>query len=765
MNSFPRYFAFALLFLSISTELSYGQNLPGSAASSKMDQFITALIKKMTLDEKIGQMTQYTSEMALTGPTMRPGYKADIQQGLVGSIFNAYTPAYTRQLQQLAVEGTRLKIPLIFGYDVIHGHKTIFPIPLGESSSWDLKVMERSAQIAGAEAAADGLHWTFAPMVDIARDPRWGRVAEGAGEDVWLGSKIARARVQGFQGKDYSGASSVIACVKHYAAYGAAIAGRDYNAVDISQRELWETYLPPFKAAVDAGVGSLMTSFNEIAGIPSTANNYLVNEILKKKWNYKGFVVTDYTAINEMVNHGNVADNKEAGEAAVNAGIDMDMQGGVFHDHLKQSIAEKKVSINTVDAAVRRILEAKYKLGLFTDPYRFCNEEKAHTFIMSQANLEAARDAGRKSIVLLKNENQLLPLKKAGVIALIGPLGNSQRDMIGCWSGAGDWHKSVTLLAGMKAVAGNTATILFSQGANITENKELARQLNEQGGELTALNADSLLTAAVETAKKADIIVLAVGESQGMTGEATSRTDIGLGQNQHRLMVEMLKLGKPVVMVLMNGRPVTLSWEDEHLPAILETWFAGTQAGNSIADVLFGDYNPSGKLTISFPRVMGQIPIYYNSKYTGRPASQGNHYSSKYMDAPNTPLYPFGYGLSYTNFTYSAPVVDKAVIKQNEALHISLTVKNTGQFDGEEIAQLYIRDLVGSVTRPVKQLRGFEKVFLKKGESKNISFTLVNDDLKFYTLDMTYKSEPGAFKIFTGPNSRDVQETNFSLIN
>ncbi len=765
MNLFQRYFLVAVLFFTFSSQVVFGQHKPAVNSSLKMNAFINALLKRMTIDEKIGQMTQYTSEMALTGPSIRAGYKSDIQQGLVGSIFNAYTPAYTRQLQQLAVEGTRLKIPLLFGYDVIHGHKTIFPIPLGESSSWDMKVMEKSAQVAAAEASADGLHWTFAPMVDIARDPRWGRVAEGAGEDVWLGSKIARARVIGFQGNDYSAANSVIACVKHYAAYGAAIAGRDYNAVDISQRELWETYLPPFKAAVDAGVGSLMTSFNEIAGVPSTANKYLVDEILKKKWAFKGFVVTDYTGINEMVNHGNVANNKQAGEAAINAGIDMDMQGGVFHDHLKQSIAEKKVSIATVDAAVRRILEAKYKLGLFTDPYRFCNEERAKTVIMSQANLDAARDAGRKSIVLLKNDNQLLPLKKSGVIALIGPLGNSKRDMIGCWSGAGDWHKSVTLFEGMKAVAGAATKIVYSQGANITENKDLARQLNEQGGELTALNADSLLLAAIGIAKTADVIVLAVGESQGMTGEATSRTDIGLGQNQRLLMQEMLKLGKPIVMVLMNGRPITLSWEDEHMPAILETWFAGTEAGNSIADVLFGDYNPAGKLTISFPRVMGQIPIYYNSKYTGRPASAGNHYSSKYMDSPNSPLYPFGYGLSYTSFSYSAPVIDKPMMKTSDALHISLTVKNTGQFDGEETVQLYIRDLVGSVTRPIKQLRGFEKVFLKKGESRNIIFTLVNDDLKFYTLDMTYKSEPGAFKVFTGTNSRDVQEANFTLIN
>lgn len=737
---------------------------PVSGKHAGMDQFITALIKKMTVDEKIGQLTQYTSDMALTGPSIRAGYKSDIQQGLVGSIFNAYTPAYTRQLQQLAVEGTRLKIPLIFGYDVIHGHKTIFPIPLGESSSWDLELMARSTRIAAAEASADGLQWTFAPMVDIARDPRWGRVAEGAGEDVWLGSKIAAARVKGFQGNDYSGTSNVMACVKHYAAYGAVIGGRDYNAVDISQRELWETYLPPFKAAVDAGAGSLMTSFNEIAGVPSTANNYLVNEVLKKKWGFTGFVVTDYTAINEMVNHGNVADLKEAGVAAINAGIDMDMQGGVFHDYLKQSLAEHTVSMATVDQAVRRVLEAKYKLGLFTDPYRYCNEERARTVIMSQANLDAERDAGRRSIVLLKNEHQVLPLKKTGTIALIGPLGNSKRDMIGCWSGAGDWHKSVTVLEGMQAAAGTSARIIYSQGANITDNKDLARQLNGQGGELSALNPDSLLKAAIQVARNADVIVLAVGESQGMTGEATSRTELTIEPNQQLLIKEMLALGKPVVMVLMNGRPLDLSWEDAQVPAILETWFAGTEAGNSIADVLFGAYNPAGKLTMSFPRSVGQIPVYYNAKYTGRPADANNHYSSKYMDSPNSPLYPFGYGLSYSSFSYSAPRTDRSQLKTADKLHISVTVSNTGNYDGEEVVQLYIRDLVGSVTRPVKQLRGFRKVFLKKGESREITFELSNEDLKFYTLDMTYKSEPGNFKVFTGPNSRDVQEASFKLV-
>ncbi|OKS88309.1 beta-glucosidase BglX [Mucilaginibacter polytrichastri] len=745
------------------TVSGFAQPKKVAAPQSKMDQFVTNLMQKMTLEEKIGQLTQYTSDMALTGPSIRAGYKDDIQKGNVGSIFNAYTPAYTRQLQEMAVKNTRLHIPLIFGYDVIHGHKTIFPIPLGESSSWDLAAMEKSAHIAAAEASADGLHWTFAPMVDIARDPRWGRVAEGAGEDVWLGSQIATARVKGFQGAGFDG-TTIMACTKHYAGYGFVQGGRDYNVVDVSQRTLWETILPPFKATVDAGVGSFMTSFNEIAGVPATANKWLVNDVLKKQWNYKGFVVTDYTAINEMVNHGNVANEKEAGEAAINAGIDMDMQGAVFAKYLKQSVSEGKVKIQTVNDAVRRVLEAKYKLGLFADPYKYCNEERAKTEIMSTANLDAARDIARKSLVLLKNYQQVLPLKKSGSIALIGPLGDDKRDMIGNWSGAGDWHKSVSLLEGMKAVAGAGVEINYAKGANFTDNKAIVDQMNTQGGDLVTDDPETLLKQAMDVARKADVIVMAVGESQGMTGEAASRSDISIPESQQRLMREIYTLGKPVVLVLMNGRPLTLQWEDAHFPAILETWFAGTEAGNAIADVLFGNYNPAGKLTISFPRSVGQIPVYYDMKKTGRPADPNNKYSSKYLDIPNDPLYPFGYGLSYTNFSYTQPVVDKKAIKTTDKLNVSVTVSNTGNYDGEEVVQLYIRDVVGSVTRPMKQLRNFRKVFLRKGESKEIKFTLTNEDLKFYDANMKYTSEPGDFKVFVGSNSRDTQEADFKLI-
>ncbi|GAB2704944.1 beta-glucosidase BglX [Mucilaginibacter koreensis] len=735
-----------------------------TTSNAKMNQFISNLMKQMTLDEKIGQLVQYTSDMAVTGPTVNAKYKEDIQKGMVGSIFNAYTPAFTRQLQEMAIKGSRLHIPLLFGYDVIHGHKTIFPIPLGETSSWDLALMQKSASVAAAEASADGLHWTFAPMVDIARDPRWGRVAEGAGEDTWLGVQIAKARVKGFQGSNYDAANTILACVKHFAAYGAVMGGRDYNTVDMSRRQLIETYLPPYKAGVDAGAATFMTSFNEIDGTPSTANPWLVNDLLRKQWGFKGFVVTDYTAINEMLNHGNVANLKEAGEAAINAGIDMDMQGGVFQNNLKASVTQGKVAVKTIDDACRRILEAKYKLGLFTDPYRFSNEERAKNEIMSAANLEAARDAERKSIVLLKNYQQVLPLKKSGSIALIGPLADAKRDMIGNWSAAGDWNKAVTLLEGMKNVAGNNVTITYAKGANLTDNPDLLRQLNEQGGNLSSDNADDLLKNAMDVAKKADVVVLAVGESQGMTGEAASRTDISIPESQKRLMREIYTLGKPVVLVLMNGRPLTLEWEDAHFPALLEAWFGGTQAGNAIADVLFGNYNPAGKLTMSFPRNVGQIPVYYSAKNTGRPADPRNKYSSKYLDSPNDPLYPFGYGLSYTTFTYSRPQIDKKTIKATDKLNVTVTVTNNGNYDGEETVQLYIRDMVGSVTRPLKQLRGFQKVFLRKGESRDVHFTITNEDLKFYDVNMKYTSEPGDFKVFTGPNSMDTQEQDFKLV-
>jgi beta-glucosidase len=739
------------------------QTLSG-ASDAKMKLFVDALLQKMTLDEKIGQLNLLTSDMDVTGPTMREGYRQDIISGRCGNIFNAYSTQYVRKLQDMAMQ-TRLKIPLLFGYDVIHGHKTIFPIPLGEASSWDLESMEKTARVAAIEASADGLQWTFSPMVDICRDPRWGRIAEGAGEDTWLGSKIAAAKVRGYQG-DLSRPDNILACVKHFALYGAIQGGRDYNTVDMSRRQMFETYLPPYKAAIDAGVASVMTSFNEVDGIPATANKWLMTDLLRTQWGFKGFVVTDYTAINEMINHGIGANEYEVGALAINAGVDMDMQGSVYYTHLKKLVEDKKVSIVTVDASVRRILEAKYKIGLFNDPYRYINDERAAKLIMTKQNLSFAREAARKSIVLLKNESQLLPLAKSGNVAVIGPLADNRRDMIGSWSAAGDWHKAASLLNGIKDKISHAANIIYSKGANITDDKELLQKLNSNGGNITTdpLSPEELVKNAVEIANKSDIVIMALGESQGMTGEAASRSEIGIPENQKTLLKAIKATGKPVVLVLFNGRPLTLTWEQENINAILETWFLGTEAGNAIADVLFGDYNPSGKLTISFPRNTGQIPVYYSAKNTGRPMDPANKYSSKYLDVANTPLYPFGFGLSYTSFEYSEITLNKKEIRPNEKLDVQVTVTNSGNFDGEETVQLYIRDLVGSVTRPVKELRGFNKVFIKKGESKQLHFTLIIDDLKFYDKDMKWVAEPGDFKVFVGPNSQEVKEASFRLL-
>ena len=752
---------FTAILLSVT---SFSQTKP-AVTSTKMDQFIDALIKKMTLDEKIGQLNLLTSDMDVTGPTMREGYKQDIISGRCGNIFNAYSPQYVRKLQDLAMQ-TRLKIPLLFGYDVIHGHKTIFPIPLAEASSWDLDGMQRSAEVAATEAAADGLNWTYSPMVDIARDPRWGRVAEGAGEDTWLGQKVAVAKIKGYQGENLGKENTILACVKHFALYGAIQGGRDYNTVDMSRHAMYETYLPPYKAAVQAGAASVMSSFNEVDGIPATGNKWLMTDLLRNQWGFKGFVVTDYTAINEMISHGIGANEYEVGALAINAGIDMDMQGSVYYSQLKKLVDDKKVSLATIDQSVRRVLEAKYKLGLFDDPYRYINNDRAAKQIMTPANIEFARDLARKSVVLLKNQGQVLPLKMGGTVAVIGPLADTRRDMIGNWSAAGDWSKAVSLLEGVKNKASHAANILYAKGANMLEDTVLLQKLNQSGGNISvdSMPAAGLIKQAVETAGKADVVVLALGESQGMTGEAASRTDLSIPENQKALLRAVLATGKPVVLVLFNGRPLTLEWENEHVPAILETWFLGTQAGNAIADVLFGDYNPAGKLTITFPRNVGQIPVYYSAKNTGRPADPNNKYSSKYLDAPNTPLYPFGYGLSYTTFSYSNLTLSKPEIRPNEKLQVKVTVTNTGKYDGEEIAQLYIRDMVASVTRPLKELRGFYKVPIKKGESRDLTFELTLEDLKFYDANLNWTYEPGDFQVFVGTNSSDVKQATFKLV-
>ncbi len=714
-------------------------------SSLAVEQRIDSLIKIMTLDEKIGQMTLFTSDWDVTGPTMREGYTKDIKSGRCGAIFNAFSVKYTRHLQQLAVDSTRLHIPLLFGYDVIHGFKTIFPLPLAEACSWDTAAIEGAERIAAIEATAEGLHWTYAPMVDVARDPRWGRICEGAGEDPYLGSQIAIARVRGFQGNDLSANNTLMACAKHFAAYGAAEAGRDYNTVDVSERTLRDIYLPPFKAAIDAGVGTIMTSFNEISGIPSSANKWLLTEVLRDEWGFQGFVVTDYTSINELVPHGIAADDQQAGELALNAGVDMDMQGAVYYNYLAKSLKEGKVKQEQIDEAVRRILRMKFALGLFDDPYHYCNEEREKDLVMSSENLDAALEMAHKSIVLLKNENHLLPLsKETSRIALIGPLGDDKKDLIGSWSAAGDYTKCVSLLEGIQKKTAEQNVVQFIKGCEI--------------------EGDSVadFSEAISAAKKADVVIMAIGEGAWMSGEAASRSHINLPGMQQRLLEQIVATGKPVVVVLMNGRPLNLSWMDGHVQAILETWFLGTRAGDAIADVLFGDYNPSGKLTVSFPRDLGQVPIYYDHKNTGRPES-ASKYTSKYLDVPNSPLYPFGYGLSYTTFKYSNLRLDKAAIKMNEQVHVSVDVTNSGEIAGDEIVQLYVHDLVASVTRPVRELKGFRRINLKAGETKTVEFTIDPDELSFWGLDKKFVTEPGDFKVYVGPNSNATEEAGFIL--
>ncbi|PRY09686.1 beta-glucosidase [Pontibacter ummariensis] len=736
------------------------------AADPEMDKFIDELMARMTLEEKIGQLNLVAVGFDVTGPVVSQNVDENIRKGNVGGVFNTFTPVAARKLQEMAVNNTRLKIPLLFGYDVIHGHRTIFPIPLGLSTSWDMEAIERSARIAADEASADGLNWVFSPMVDIARDARWGRIAEGAGEDPYLGSQVARAMVRGYQGDDLSEENTVMATVKHFALYGAAEAGRDYNTVDMSLNRMFNEYLPPYKAAIEAGAGSVMTSFNEVNGVPASANKWLLTELLRDKWGFDGFVVTDYTAINELVAHG-IGDEAHVGALALKAGADMDMVGEVFLKNLKQAVQSGAVSEEDINKATRRILEAKYKLGLFEDPYLYTDEERAKNTIMKPAYREAAREIARKSMVLLKNEKQVLPLQKSGTIALIGPLAKNQRDMIGNWSGAGDWKQAVSLEQGIRNVAGPGVKIKYAKGANIADDEQMIQRLNAHGGdlEIDKRSSEEMIAEAVKTASASDVIVAVVGESQGMTGEAASRADITLPGQQRELLKALKKTGKPMVVVLMNGRPLALTWEDENADAILETWFAGTEAGNAIADVLFGNYNPSGKLTASFPQVVGQVPLYYAHKNTGRPFGGEllDKYKSRYMDVTNEPLYPFGYGLSYTTFDYSQPQLSKNSISANESLEVKVDVKNTGNYDGEEVVQLYVQDVVGSITRPVKELKGFQKINLKKGETQTVTFTITPEDLMFYNNELERVLEPGEFKVYVGTNSRDVQEASFTV--
>jgi beta-glucosidase len=761
-----RLFCFLLVTLSITSVFAQTGTKLSPAQQKKMDAFVTNLMSKMTLDEKIGQLNLVSVGFDVTGPIVSKNVNENIEKGNVGGVFNTYTPDAVRKLQDIAVKHTRLKIPLIFGYDVIHGHKTIFPIPLALASSWDLGMIKNSASIAASEASADGLNWVFSPMVDIARDPRWGRIAEGAGEDTWLGSQIAKAMVEGYQGNSFD-TTKVMACVKHFALYGAVEAGRDYNTVDMSERRMYQDYLPPYKAAVDAGAGSIMSSFNEINGVPSTGNKWLMTDLLRKQWGFTGFVATDYTAIDEMIPHGIGKTQADVAKAAIDAGTDMDMVSEAYLNNLKQLIKEGKVPVSEVDASCRRILEAKYKLGLFSDPYRYCSDTRAAQTIMKPAYIQASLEAAKRSIVLLKNKNSILPLKISGSIALIGPLADDNKDMIGPWSGAGDGDKAVSVIAGIKKLAGDQVTINYARGANILTDTGMISRLDQPVGTLTLDKRSSadMIDEAVRAANKSDVIVAVVGESAGMSGEAASRSNIGLPGDQEDLLKALKATGKPMVVVLMNGRPLTLTWENDNADAILETWFAGTEAGNAIADILFGAYNPSAKITATFPQNVGQIPLYYAHKNTGRPyvGDFRERYKSRYLDVSNDPLYPFGFGLSYTTFTYGEVMLSSNNIKPGQLLHITTKVTNTGKYDGEEVVQLYTRQMVGSVTRPVEELKNFKKIFLKAGESQDVSFTISSNDLRFYDINMKYTYEPGDFKVFVGGNSRDVKEADFTL--
>ncbi len=725
-----------------------------------MNAFVANLMAKMTLDEKIGQLNLVTPGGAVTGSVVSQGVDENIRKGAVGGLFGITGPEKVHKAQEIAVNNSRLHIPLIFGLDVIHGHRTIFPIPLGLSCSWDTALIRKSASIAATEATADGLNWAFSPMVDIARDARWGRISEGSGEDPFLGAQIAKAMVQGYQGKDYSSAHNVMACVKHFALYGASEAGRDYNTVDMGRVKMYEYYLPPYKAAVDAGVGSVMSSFNEIDGVPATGNKWLLTDLLRKQWGFKGFVVSDYTSISEMINHG-IGDLQTVSARALSAGLDMDMVAEGFLNTTKKSLAEGKVTQKQIDDACRRILEAKYALGLFTDPYRYMDDTRPAKEILTADTRAAARGIAAHSLVLLKNEQQTLPLQKTGTIALVGPLADSRRNMLGTWSVSGDYTKSVSLLEGIKNVAGSNVNIVYAKGANIADDSMLVKRANALGVEIEtdAKSPAELINEAVAAAAKADVIVAALGEAADMTGEASSRSDISIPESQENLLKALVQTGKPVVLVLFNGRPLTLTWEDKHVPAILDAWFAGTEAGNAIADVLFGSYNPSGKITASFPRNVGQIPVYYNHKNTGRPfhGEDFAKFKSDYLDVPNEPLYPFGYGLSYTSFGYGEVKLNKTALKGNETLTATITVTNTGKYAGEETVQLYISDPVASLTRAVEDLKGFKKVYLQPGESKEVAFTITTNELKFYNSNLQYDWEAGQFFVRIGSNSRDVK--------
>jgi len=757
-----------LIILVIFTSLSISWAPKASSdEDQRMNTFISELMGKMTLEEKLGQLNLPASGDIITGAASNSNIGEKIKEGKVGGLFNIKTAEKIRAVQKIAVEESRLKIPLIFGMDVIHGYQTMFPIPIGVSCIWDMALVEKSARIAAQEASADGICWTFSPMVDISRDPRWGRVSEGSGEDPYLGSQIATAMVKGYQGDDLRKNNTILSCVKHFALYGAIEAGREYNTVDMSRIRMYNEYLPPYRAAVDAGAGTVMASFNEIDGIPATANKWLLTDLLRKDWGFNGFVVTDYTAIMELQEHG-IGNLQEVSALALKAGADMDMVSDGLPGTLKKSLEEGKVSQAEIDQACRRILEAKYKLGLFEDPYRYCDLNRAKTEIFTPENRQVAREIAAQTFVLLKNDKQILPIQGKGTIALVGPLADNSENMTGTWSVAADFSKSVSLLDGLKNVLGSQAKILYAKGTNVVNDKELDAKVSVFGKPTKWDNRSQkeMIDEAVAIARQSDVVVAAVGESAEMSGECSSRSDINLPENQKELLEALLATGKPVVMVLFSGRPLTISWEKANVPAILNVWFGGTETGNAIADVLLGKVNPSGKLSATFPQNVGQIPVYYNHKNTGRPLPEGKSFQkflTGYLDLPNEPLFPFGFGLSYTTFEYKNLKLSDSSLTTDGKLKVSVEITNSGKYDGAEVVQLYLRDLVGSVTRPVKELKGFQKIFLKKGETRTVEFTLTEKDLRFYNSDLKFVSEPGDFKVFVGTNSAVTLEAQFAL--
>ena len=738
-----------------------------------MDRFLDNLLKRMTLEEKIGQLNLPVTGEITTGQAKSSDIAAKIKRGEVGGLFNLKGVDKIRDVQRLAVENSRLGIPLLFGMDVIHGYETIFPIPLGLSCTWDIPAIEESARIAAVEASADGISWTFSPMVDISRDPRWGRVSEGSGEDPFLGALIARAMVRGYQGKDMSRNDEIMACIKHFALYGAAEAGRDYNTVDMSRQRMFNDYMLPYQAGVEAGAGSVMASFNEVEGVPATANKWLMTDVLRGTWGFNGFVVTDFTGISEMIEHG-IGDLQTVSARAINAGVDMDMVSEGFIGTLKKSVEEGKVSVETVNTACRRILEAKYKLGLFDNPYKYCDLKRPARDIFTKEHRAAARKIAGESFVLLKNEGlsptlaPVLPLSPTGTIAVIGPLANTRSNMPGTWSVAAVLDKSPSLVEGLTEWVGNQGKILYAKGSNLIGDAAYEERATMFGRSLNRDNRtdQQLLDEALKIASQADVIVAALGESSEMSGESSSRTNLNLPDVQHTLLEALLKTGKPVVLVLFTGRPLVLNWEQEHVPAILNVWFGGSEAGPAIGDVLFGAVNPGGKLTMTFPKSVGQIPLYYAHKNTGRPLKEGKWFEkfrSNYLDVDNDALYPFGYGLSYTTFRFSDITLNRSSIGMDNELVASVTVTNTGDRAGSEVVQLYIRDLVGSVTRPVKELKGFEKIYLQPNESRTVRFTIAPEMLKFYNADLKFVAEPGDFDVMIGPDSRNVKRARFTL--